>query len=297
MDAQQIAQVRRFNRLITQRLGALDESYLARGRPLSEARLIFETGPEGAELRTLRDRLGLDSGYLSRLLRSLETQGLVAVENESADRRRRRVRLTAKGRSELAAYDRLSDALATSMLVPLGAAQRGRLLAAMADIEGLIRPSAIELRAVSPHSAAARRCLDAYFHELAARFEDGFDPEDGHAAPEREMAPPNGAFLLARIEGQAVGCGGLRRIDAETGEIKRMWTAPEARGRGVARRLLHELETLAHEAGFTTLQLDTNRMLAEAHAMYRREGYREIARYNDNPYAHHWFEKKLEPTA
>jgi DNA-binding MarR family transcriptional regulator/GNAT superfamily N-acetyltransferase len=296
MDAGQIAQVRRFNRLVTQRVGALEESYLRRGRPLGEARLIFETRAEGTELRALRVRLGLDSGYLSRLLRSLEAQGLVTVESERADRRRRRVRLTSEGRTELAAYDRLSDELAASMLAPLGADERERLLAAMAEIERLIRAAAIEIRVVSPNSAAVQRCLAAYFRELASRFEGGFNPGEGDPAPEEEMTPPNGFFVLARIDGRAVGCGGLRRIDKRVGEIKRMWTAPEARGQGVARRVLHELEALARAAGIETLRLDTNRVLVEAQAMYRREGYREIARYNDNPYAHHWFEKKLEPT-
>src|SRR5215470_2874936 len=100
MDAEHIGQVRRFNRLVTQRVGALEQSYLRRGRPLGEARLIFETRAEGAELRALRNRLGLDSGYLSRLLRSLEAQGLVTVEGESADRRRRRVQLTSEGRAD-----------------------------------------------------------------------------------------------------------------------------------------------------------------------------------------------------
>ena len=158
----------------------------------------------------------------------------------------------------------------------------------MAEIERLIRAAAIELRVVSPKSAAARRCLAAYFGELATRFESGFNPGDG--------APPNGLFVLARLHGRAVGCGGLRRIDERVGEIKRMWTAPEARGQGVARRVLHELEALARDAGIETLRLDTNRVLVEAQAMYRRQGYREIARYNDNPYAHHWFERNLEPT-
>jgi DNA-binding MarR family transcriptional regulator/GNAT superfamily N-acetyltransferase len=296
MDSAQIAQVRRFNRLVTQRVGALQESYLRRGRPLGEARLIYETGAKGGELSGLRDRLGLDSGYMSRLLRSLEAQGLVAVESESADRRRRRLRLTAKGQAELTAYERLSDELATSMLLPLSLPQRAQLLAAMAEIERLIQFAAIELRVVSPKSAAARRCLAAYFRELAARFEDGFDPA-GDAPPPDEMTPPNGCFILARIEGRVAGCGGLRRIGKHIGEVKRMWTAPEARTRGVARRVLRELERLALELGLKTLRLDTNRVLAEAQAMYRREGYREIARYNDNPYAHHWFEKKLEPPA
>jgi len=303
MDAGQIEQVRRFNRLVTQRVGALEQSYLRRGRPLGEARLIFETPAEGAELRALRNRLGLDSGYLSRLLRSLEAQGLITVESlvtvegESADRRRRRAQLTSEGRAELAAYDRLSDELAGSMLAPLSAHERERLLAAMAEIERLIRAAAIEIRVVSPNSAAARRCLAAYFRELAARFKGGFNPSEGDTAPEQEMTPPNGFFVLARIDSRPVGCGGLRRIDQRIGEIKRMWTAPEARGQGVARRVLHELEALARDAGIDTLRLDTNRVLAEAQAMYRREGYCEIARYNDNPYAHHWFERNLEPPA
>jgi DNA-binding MarR family transcriptional regulator/GNAT superfamily N-acetyltransferase len=296
MDAGPIAQVRRFNRLVTQRVEALQGSYLRRGRPLGEARLIFETRAEGAELRALRDRLGLDSGYLSRLLRSLEAQGLVTVEGESTDRRRRWVRLTSEGRAELAAYDRLSDELAASMLAPLGADERARLLAAMAEIERLIRAATIKLRVVSPNSAAARRCLGAYFRELAARFEGGFNPGEGDLASEEEMMPPNGFFVLAQIDGRAVGCGGLRRIDKRVGEIKRMWTAPEARGQGIARRVVQKLEALAREAGIETLRLDTNRVLAEAQAMYRRHGYRDIARYNDNPYAHHWFEKQLEPT-
>jgi GNAT superfamily N-acetyltransferase len=167
----------------------------------------------------------------------------------------------------------------------------------MVEIERLIGAAAIELRVVPPKSAAVRRCLAAYFRELAARFESGFNPGGGDPASEEEMTPPNGFFVLARLDGRAVGCGGLRRLDERVGEIKRMWTAPRARGRGVARRVLHELEVLARGAGIETLRLDTNRVLVEAQAMYRREGYREIARYNDNPYAHHSFEKKLEPTA
>jgi GNAT superfamily N-acetyltransferase len=144
----------------------------------------------------------------------------------------------------------------------------------------------LELCVVAPESGAARHCLAAYFRELAARFEGGYDPHAGDAAPEAEMRPPDGFFVVARIDGRAVGCGGIRRIGDSCGEIKRMWIAPAARGQGVARRLLHELEALARRAGLDTLRLDTNRVLVEAQALYRR--------YNDNPYAHHWFEKRLE---
>jgi len=293
MDAGQIQQVRRFNRLVTQRVGALDESYLRRGRPLSEARLIFEAGADGADVRTLRNALGLDSGYLSRLLRSLETQGLIRVRTQAVDSRVRRVSLTAKGRAEYSTYEALSDQLAESMLAPLGAAQRDRLIAAMAEVERLLRAGALDLRIEAPDSADARWCLDEYFKELAQRFDAGFDPAKSNSARNEEMTPPAGWFLVARLDGRPVGCGALKRKGRTIGEIKRMWTAPAARGQGVARRVLRYLEAIARAHGLKALRLETNRALKEAQALYRREGFEEIAPFNEEPYAHHWFAKTL----
>ncbi len=201
--------------------------------------------------------------------------------------------LTRKGSAERAAYDRLSDNLAASMLAPLDAAERNRLLNAMGEVERLIRAASIEVGAESPDSADARRCLDAYFQELEARFESGFDASADHSAPAGAMTPPSGLFVIARLDGEAVGCGGFKRVGKTTGEIKRVWTAPSARGLGIARRVVRTLEAAAREAGLKTLRLDTNRALTEAHALYRKEGYREIARFDDNPYADHWFEKRL----
>src|SRR5919106_1274166 len=143
MDNSQIAQIRSFSRAVTRRVGALDDSYLRRGRPLGEARLLFEIGPEGAGLGELRSRLGLDSGYLSRILRSLEAQGLVAVDKLDGDGRSRRAILTEKGRAEHAAYDALSDDLANSILEPLSVSARGRLTAAMAEVERLFAATSI----------------------------------------------------------------------------------------------------------------------------------------------------------
>ncbi|MGO9773738.1 MAG: GNAT family N-acetyltransferase [Roseiarcus sp.] len=293
MHPDQIRQVRRFNRLVTRRVGALDDSYLSRGRPLGEARLIFETGVGGAEVRALRDALGLDSGYMSRLLRSLQGQGLVDVGNQPGDARLRRVSLTQKGRAELAAYERLSDELAQSMLAPLDAPERERLLAAMGEVARLIRAGAVEVRLEAPDSADARSCLAEYYAEIARRFEAGYDPAKGNVVRDEEMTPPAGFFFVARLDGRPVGCGALVRIDAATGEIKRMWTAPSARGLGVARRMMATIEATARRSGLTTLRLDTNRALNEAQALYRKLGYQEIARFNANPYAHHWFGKRL----
>ena len=293
MDESQLLQIRRFNRAVTQRVGALEVDYLRRGRPLAEARLLFEIGADGVDLRTLRGKLGLDSGYLSRLLQSLTAQGLITVTKGVGDGRRRRVSLTRKGSAERAAYDRLSDNLAASILAPLDAAERSRLLNAMGEVERLIRAASIEVGAESPDSADARRCLDAYFQELEARFERGFDASADNSAPAGAMTPPSGLFVIARLDGEAVGCGGFKRVGKTTGEIKRVWTAPSARGLGIARRVVRTLEAAAREVGLKTLRLDTNRALTEAHALYRKEGYREIARFDDNPYADHWFEKQL----
>jgi DNA-binding MarR family transcriptional regulator/RimJ/RimL family protein N-acetyltransferase len=293
MDESQLQSVRRFNRLVTQRVGALEVDYLRRGRPLAEARLLFEIGADGADVRALRSKLGLDSGYLSRLLQSLSAQELIAIAKGEEDGRRRRVSLTRKGSAERAAYDRLSDNLAASMLDPLDGSQQNRLLAAMGEVERLIRAASVKVAAEAPDTADARLCLSTYFSELAARFETGFDAGADDSARVEDMAPPSGLFVIARLDGDAVGCGGFKRVDRATGEIKRVWTAPSARGLGVARRMLRALEAAAREAGVKTLRLDTNRALTEAHALYRSEGYLEIARFNDNPYAHHWFEKRL----
>jgi DNA-binding MarR family transcriptional regulator/GNAT superfamily N-acetyltransferase len=293
MDESQLQSVRRFNRLVTQRVGALEVDYLRRGRPLAEARLLFEIGADGADVRALRSKLGLDSGYLSRLLQSLSAQELIAIAKGEEDGRRRRVSLTRKGSAERAAYDRLSDNLAESMLDPLDGSQQNRLLAAMGEVERLIRAASVKVAAEAADTADARLCLSTYFRELEARFETGFDAGADDSARVEDMAPPSGLFVIARLDGDAVGCGGFKRVDKATGEIKRVWTAPSARGLGVARRMLRALEAAAREAGVKTLRLDTNRALTEAHALYRSEGYREIARFNDNSYAHHWFEKRL----
>src|SRR5690348_369167 len=116
MDDALVGRVRRFHRTVTQRVGALDDGYLARGRPLGQARLLWEIGPAGCEVRALRARLELDSGYLSRLLRALQSDGLVAVAVDGTDARVRRVRLTEAGLAERAELEKCSDALAASIL-------------------------------------------------------------------------------------------------------------------------------------------------------------------------------------
>jgi len=296
MDSAMVAQVRRFNRTVTQRAGVLHEQFLGRARPLGQSRLLWEIGPEGCDLRRLRLRLGLDSGYLSRLLRSLEQDGLVSIEPASTDRRVRVARLTPVGLSERAELDRRSDAAAESTLDVLTDAQQARLVSAMADVERLLTASQISIGTADPGSSAARSCLLAYFRELADRFEAGFDPGLSNPAEEGEMIPPAGLFLLATLYGEPVGCGALKFHPDAPAEIKRMWVGPGARGLGLGRRLLAELEARALAHGAVVVRLETNRALAEAISLYRSSGYREVRPFNAERYAHHWFEKTLTIT-
>jgi DNA-binding MarR family transcriptional regulator/GNAT superfamily N-acetyltransferase len=288
-----IGTVRAFNRTVTQRVGALSDHYLARDRPLGEARVLWEIGEAGCDVRRLRARLTLDSGYLSRLLRSLEAASLITVSASGDDRRVRTARLTRKGRAEREVLDRRSDELARSMLDPLTEVQRERLVAAMQEVDRLLTATLITIEPADPAHPHARHCLGEYFAELDRRFDAGFDSETTLPARPEEMRPPEGVFLVAMQREDPVGCGGLKfHGDAPT-ELKRMWVAPAARGLGVGRRLLTALEQLAAEHGSHTIRLDTNGALTEAIAMYRSAGYREVPAFNAEPYADHWFEKPL----
>ena len=293
MSGATIEQVRSFNRTVTQRIGVLQDEYLARGRPLGASRVLWEVGKAPVDVRALRARLDLDSGYLSRLLRALEGEGLVAVEPGATDRRVRTVRLTDAGRAERAVLDRESDALAESLLAPLGDGQRERLVEAMAVVERLLTAGLVAVAVEDPRSAAARFCLDAYAAELDATFEGGFDTARSRPVDPAELTPPRGLLLVARLHSEPIACGALKLPSGEPAEIKRLWVAPGARRLGVARRVLAELEAQAREAGADVVRLDTNRALRAATTLYRSSGYTEVPAFNDEPYAHHWFEKRL----
>jgi DNA-binding MarR family transcriptional regulator/GNAT superfamily N-acetyltransferase len=288
-----VHRVRSFNRVVTRRIGALEDEYLAMGRPLGASRALWEIGAGRTDLRTLRARLDLDSGYLSRLVAALEREGLVAVEPDPADRRVRTVALTPAGRAERDRLDRASDELAASLLAPLGEEQRARLVGAMATVERLLTAGLVRIAPADPDAGDARRCLEGYFAEIGERFEHGYDAAAGIRLAAADMRPPRGLLLLARLDGEAVGCGVLWHHGGGVADAKRMWIAPRARGLGLGRRLLAELERHARAAGVRTLRLDTNRALREALALYRSAGFHEIERFNDEVHAHHWFAKSL----
>ena len=285
--------LRRFNRAFTQRIGVLEESFLGSGRSLGLSRLLFEIGPGGGDVLELRSRLGLDSGYVSRMLRQLESEGLVEVAPHGSDGRRRLVALTSAGRREWARLDAESDRLADGLLAPLSPRQREELTSALDTAGRLLAAATVAVEAVDPRDDDAQDAMRRYFAELDDRFPSGFDPGDAASADAAALSPPAGVFLLVRSDGQAVGCGGLQRHGHDTGEVKRMWIHPAWRGLGLARRLLAELEDRARRVGYERVVLDTNATLQEAMALYESSGYEPIERYNDNPYAQRWYAKHL----
>jgi DNA-binding MarR family transcriptional regulator/GNAT superfamily N-acetyltransferase len=293
MDPAAVQRVRSFNRAVAEEIGALDDRFLGRARPMGEARLLWEIGPNGAEVRELRGRLGLDSGYLSRVLRSLERQGLVVVRPSPDDARVRRAELTRTGLAERAELDRRSDDVAVRILEPLSQGQRASLVAAMSQVEWLLQASMVQFAVEDPTTSDARWCLQQYFTELDARFEGGFDPTRSLLPDASDLTLPVGAFVIARLRTRPVGCGALKFQNDASAYLKRMWVAPTVRGIGLGRRLLHELERVAREAGALVVRLETNRALREAIDLYRGSGYVEVDAFNDEPYADHWFEKRL----
>jgi DNA-binding MarR family transcriptional regulator/predicted GNAT family N-acyltransferase len=286
-----VAVVRRFNRSYTQRIGVLDDSFLGLGMPLGPARLLFEIGAAPATAQALRERLGLDSGYLSRLLRRLEGDGLIRVAADPADRRRRQVSLTAAGEEHWQQLERRSDDQARLLTDPLTPRQRDRLAAALAEADLLVRAATVTFTAVDPASPLARDVVGRYFAEIGRRF--GFDPAGETEKDTKLLVPPSGVFVVAASDGEPVACGGLHSIGPGVAELKRMWVHGDWRGAGLGSRLLRHLQDRARGGGHAAVRLDTNAALTEAISMYQRAGYRAIDPYNDNPWATHFFEKYL----
>jgi DNA-binding MarR family transcriptional regulator/GNAT superfamily N-acetyltransferase len=293
MTGDMVDQVRRFNRIVTARIGALDDRFLGSRRPLGEARVLWEIGLDGCEVRHLRSRLGLDSGYLSRLLRTLEADGLIKVAASDRDGRARVVRLTTAGRRERAALDRRANKHVESLLAPLSRRQRERLVVAMDDVARLLTSATAEITPTDPEHPDAQRCLAEYVAELNRRSERVFDPSVGATALPDEVRPPAGQFFVAYLHGEAIGCGAVKHHADAPAEIKRMWIAPRARGLGLGRRLLETLEACALASGARVAHIETSAVLAEALALYRSAGWVEVPPFNDEPFADHWFEKQL----
>jgi DNA-binding MarR family transcriptional regulator/GNAT superfamily N-acetyltransferase len=286
-----ISRVRRFNRAVTSEVGALDTSFLGRGRPLGAARVLNAIGHGRGDVAELRDYLGLDSGLMSRLLRSLEDEDLIKTLPHPDDARRRIAKLTRTGRQEFNAYETLSNSQAEMLIARHSKPEL--LLAAMDMIASAFGRARISIEEVDPRGDEARYCLGEYYSELSRRFKGGFEVSLSRDPDATDMISPRGAFFVAMSDDLPLGCVGLKGSGGELAEIKRLWVAPSARGLGLARRLMGSAENAARGLSIKILRLDTNSALPEARQLYRSTGWTEIERFNDDPYPDLFFEKRL----
>ena len=289
-----VKKIRQFNRSVSQHIGALNDDFLGRSRSLGLSRVLFEIGLTGIEVRQLRQRLGLDSGYTSRLINSLEKEGLLTIECSPKDARVRTLALTNTGVEELNILNQLSDKGAKSILKPLCEEQQDELIEAMETVIRYYFLSQIKISLMDPLAPQAQGCIEKYYKELSTRFDQGFDPEKSISANPDELRPPNGYLLVVEFDGQHIGCGALKCQPKQRWvELKRMWVDPQFRGKGIGQHILKQLEKKVKVSGFKHIRLETNRALKEAQSLYRKNGYKEVPAFNDERYAHHWFEKTL----
>jgi DNA-binding MarR family transcriptional regulator len=291
MNKTHTSRFRSFSRSVAVEIGALEDSFLDRGRPLGAARVLNAIGLGFNEVSQIREHLRLDTGLLSRLLRSLEAEGLIETEQSLGDRRNRTARLTPAGVVEFELYEKLSEDRAIQILSRHK--NKDQLLEAMDLITAAFSRDRIILEVVDYTSEMAGYCLERYAGELSARLNLDFDLANAGGPDPSEMEYPNGTFIVARIDQNPVGCVGIKGQGGALAEVKRLWIAPSARGLGLARRLMVAAEDAARDLSITTLRLDTNSTLSEAVSLYKNSGWHEIERYNDDPYPDVFFEKNL----
>jgi DNA-binding MarR family transcriptional regulator/N-acetylglutamate synthase-like GNAT family acetyltransferase len=280
-----IAAVRHFNRFYTLKLGVLSEAFLNTQFSLTEARVLHALAHrDGATATWLGRELDLDPGYLSRILRDFERQGLIVRSQSLQDGRQTQISLTQDGRDAFEPLDRASHAAIGNMLAPLAEADQGRLVAAMRQIAGLLGEApepgpAFVLRPHRPgdmgwitarHGAlyteeyGLNHKMEAYVAEVVAKFLRDFNPAREHCwIAEQDGAPIGSVFLVKESE--------------TVGKLRLLIVEPKARGLGVGRRLVEECVRFARQAGYSEVTLWTHSILIAARRIYDSVGFKIVA--------------------
>jgi DNA-binding MarR family transcriptional regulator/N-acetylglutamate synthase-like GNAT family acetyltransferase len=277
--------VRAFTRFYTRKLGVLDQHLLQSPFSLSEARVLYELAHrDDASAKEIGLTLGLDAGYLSRILQSFDTQGLVRRTPLPSDRRQQQLGLTAKGRQAFARLDRSSENEVAAMIGGLAEPERERLVQAMQAIEDVLEPKAAARPAyllrshrpgdigwvVSRHGAVYAEeygwdiSFEALVAEIGAHFLKSFDPTREHC-------------WIAEIDGAPVGSIFLVKASDDVAKLRLLLVEKNARGLGVGRALVEQCIRFARDKGYTTIVLWTQSILVAARDIYRRAGFRLIA--------------------
>jgi DNA-binding MarR family transcriptional regulator/GNAT superfamily N-acetyltransferase len=295
MDAEdRIRAVRRFNRFYTRRIGVLHRGLAGSAFPLTEARVLYELAHRDAPTATeLRSDLGLDAGYLSRILERFERRGLVARTRSAEDARRSHLALTTRGRKAFAPLDARSQHDAGAMLDGLPASDQMRIVEAMGTIETLLggarasrAPYLLRHHQAGDMGHVVRlhgeiyakefgwdQTFEALVARIAAQFIERFDAR-------RERC------WIAEVGGDVVGSVFLVKRSAPVGQLRLMIVDPKARGLGIGERLVSECLRFARQAGYRKVTLWTNSVLVAARRIYAKAGFRLVEKERHRSFGH-----------
>jgi DNA-binding MarR family transcriptional regulator/predicted GNAT family N-acyltransferase len=280
-----VAAIRAFNRFYTKKLGVLDQHLLQSPFSLSEARVLYELAHRNAvAAKEIGTALGLDPGYLSRIVQGFEDKGLITRTPLASDKRQQQLGLTPRGRQAFAKLDRSSDGEVVAMLQALDDGARNRLVGAMETIEQILEPAmparpSFLLRShrpgdigwvISRHGAVYAQeygwdiSFEALVAEITAQFLRAFDPEREHC-------------WIAEVDGEPVGSIFLVKSTNDVAKLRLLLVDKKARGLGVGRALVEQCIRFAREKNYKTIVLWTQSILVAARDIYRRAGFRLTA--------------------
>lgn len=289
-----IAALRKFNRFYTRQIGALNEGLLKSPYSLTEVRVMYELAHrERPTASELRQTLGLDAGYLSRILQSFEKQGLVERRPSPQDARQGLLFFTGKGRKTFAPLDKRANEDIAPLLQRLTPAEQQRLLAALATVEELLQehsaaPAPYLLRGHRPgdmgwivyrHGVLYSQeygwdeRFEALVAEVVAKFVQSYDPRREHC-------------WIAERAGEILGCVMLVRHSASVAQLRLLLVEPSARGMGIGKRLVEECVRFARHAGYKKITLWTNHVLDAARHIYEKAGLQIVRRERHNRFGH-----------
>lgn len=291
--ADQISAVRQFNRFYTAKIGLLRRRHLDGEFSLTEARILYEIGARPKmTARALCRLLGLDAGYISRLLSALTKRRLVRQATSDADGREKMLTLTTTGAKAVARLNQQSTTQIESLLSSVNPVDRESLVASLTKARSILLASEmppVRIVRVTAANDDALAILHEYYEAVHVV------QRDTHASVQKILNAPSSGMWLAYMGDEVVGCVVLRRLASipRAGECKRLYVRPAARGNRIADKLLDEQEAFARSVGVDWIYLDTYDDLKTAIALYERRGYERCERYNDNPQATLFMRKRI----
>lgn len=279
-----VAAIRAFNRFYTRRIGALDEAHLGEPFGLAESRVLYEAAqaPEGLAPKALAERAGLDPGFLSRILKRFQAQGLIDREASAEDRRSRPVRLTPAGQAAFGHLRATADGAVEAMIGALSRDQVERLTAAMAEVRGLLDAAPAGEVILRPHRTGDMGWVITRHAELYAReygWDERFEAMVARICADflRDFDPARDRCWIAERDGARLGSIFLVRGDRPgEAKLRLLLLEPGARGLGLGRRLVRECLAFARQAGYRTVVLWTQSILTAARGIYAAEGFRLV---------------------